>query len=106
MPVKSLNKDNFKAEVLEHKGAVLVDFFAPWCGPCQAVAPIIDDLTKEMPAVKFVKVNVDENAELAAQYTVFSIPTLLIFKDGQVVAQLLGAQAKENLVEELNKIAK
>ncbi len=106
MPVPSLNKDNFKSEVLEYKGAILVDFFAPWCGPCQMVTPIIDELVGELPTVKFVKVNVDENPELAAQYAVFSIPTLLIFKDGKMVTQLVGAQSKESLIEELGKIAK
>lgn len=94
---------SFQKEVLEHKGAVLVDFYADWCGPCKITSPIIDELSKEIPEVKFVKINVDENQETASQYSIFSIPSFLIFKDGKVVRQFVGAQSKEGFEEEIKK---
>jgi thioredoxin 1 len=99
------SKDNFQNEVLNHKGVVLVDFHAEWCGPCKATNPIIDELANEMTNVKFVKIDVDQNQELAGEYSVFSIPTFLILKDGKVVGQLVGAQSKDTFKVELNKAA-
>lgn len=96
---------NFDQEVLKSDKPVLVDFWAAWCGPCQMMGPIVDELAEEMKdKVKIGKLNVDENRETATNYSVMSIPTLIIFKDGKVVKQLVGVQAKENLKEELGKI--
>ena len=91
-------------EVLKNKGIVLVDFYAQWCGPCKMTGPIIEQLAEEVNNVKFVKVDVDQNQELSSQYQVFSIPTFLIFKDGQVVNQFVGALGKEGFLSEINKV--
>jgi thioredoxin 1 len=93
----------FESEVLGSQGLTLVDFYADWCGPCKMVAPVIDELAGEKKDVKFVKVNVDENPDIASQYSVFSIPTFVIFKDGQPVHQFAGAMGKEGFVQELEK---
>jgi thioredoxin 1 len=96
---------NFDQEVLKSEKPVLVDFWAAWCGPCQIMGPIVDELAEEMKdKVKIGKLNVDENRETAANYSVMSIPTLIIFKGGKVVKQLVGVQNKDNLKEELQKI--
>lgn len=105
MSVITLSADAFQKEVLDHKGVVLVDFYAEWCGPCKMVAPILDELAAARTDVKFVKVNVDENGDLAGQYSVFSIPAFLIFKDGVVKGQFVGAQSKEGFEAELAKVA-
>ncbi|MCS7093493.1 MAG: thioredoxin [Patescibacteria group bacterium] len=97
------NSQNFRKEVIEINGVVFVDFYADWCGPCRMVSPIIDELAQEMTEVKFVKVNVDENADLASQYQIFSIPTFIIFKNGQPVNQIFGFRTKETLREEIKK---
>lgn len=95
--------DSFQQEVLDYNGIVLVDFYADWCGPCKVVAPILEEISESMKDVKFVKVNVDENQELAAKYSVFSIPTFLIFKNGDVKNQFVGAHSKEGFEEEIEK---
>jgi thioredoxin 1 len=95
MAVAHVTQDTFDAEVMSKQGIVLVDFYAEWCGPCKMTAPIIEELSNEMDDVSFVKVDVDQNQELAGQYSVFSIPTFLIFKDGKVVNQFTGAQGKD-----------
>jgi len=94
----------FKQDVLEKKGLILVDFFAEWCGPCKMTGPIIEQLSEEKKDVLFYKVNVDENGDLASQYSVFSIPTFIIFRDGQIVGQFSGAMGKEGFEEELKKV--
>ena len=104
MVVTHLDKNNFEIEVLKNKGIVLVDFYAQWCGPCKMTGPIVEQLAEEMKEVKFVKVDVDQNQELSSQYQVFSIPTFLIFKDGQVVNQFVGALGKEGFLSEINKV--
>jgi len=95
--------DNFESEVLQAGTPVLVDFWAQWCGPCRQIAPMIDELAEENAgSVKVVKVNIDDAGELAQQYGVSSIPTLMIFKDGAVQSQLVGAQPKPAIQEALD----
>lgn len=103
MAAIKINKDQFQQEVLDQKGLVFVDFYAEWCGPCKMTEPIINDLSEEMKDVKFIQVNVDENSELASQYSVFSIPTFVMFKNGKTVSQAVGAMGKEAFVAEINK---
>jgi len=92
---------NFQAEVIEATQAVLVDFWAPWCGPCRIVAPHLEELNDERDDMRVVKLNVDDNPDTAAKYNVMSIPTLLLFKNGQVAHQIIGALPKNRLVQEL-----
>ena len=95
------NDTNFQAEVLESDKPVLVDFWAPWCGPCRIVAPHLEELAGEREDLRIVKLNVDENPQVSAQYQVMSIPTLLLFKHGQVAHQIIGALPKNRLVQEI-----
>jgi len=94
-----LNKDNFKTEVEAFNGLVLVDFFALWCGPCQIMSPIVEEMIKENKDnnIKIGKLNIDENQEIAAQYNVMSIPTFLVFKNGKVVDKKVGYGDKDEL---------
>jgi thioredoxin len=92
---------NFQAEVIESETAVLVDFWAPWCGPCRIVAPHLEELARERDDLRIVKLNTDDNPQTAAQYNVMSIPTLLLFKNGEVAHQIIGALPKNRLVQEL-----
>ena len=85
MATTVITKDNFKAEVLDYKGTVLVDFWADWCGPCRMLSPIVDEVAAENPGIKVGKINVDEQQELSAQFGIMSIPTLLVFKDGKKI---------------------
>lgn len=95
--VKVITSENFRSEVLDFKGTVLLDFWAGWCGPCRAMAPVVEKLAEEHPEVRFGKVNVDEEGELASQFGIFSIPTFLVVRDGKVQAQTAGARPKEAL---------
>ena len=93
--MKNLSAEEFKTEVLNGSGKTVVDFWASWCGPCRAQAPILEELSKETPDVNFVKVNVDEQPDLAMQYGVSSIPTLLFFENGKLVNQAIGLHSKQ-----------
>jgi thioredoxin 1 len=102
MAIVNATDQTFAAETKE--GVVLVDFWAPWCGPCRMIAPVLEEVDQEMgDKVKVVKVNVDENQETAAKYGIMSIPTLLVFKNGEAVDKVVGYQPKEALVQLLEK---
>lgn len=99
-----LTNDNFQKEVLESEMPILVDFWAEWCPPCRIVIPIINEIAKEYEGkIKVGKVNVDQNRELASKYSIMSIPSFKIFKNGKIVSEFIGAQAKEKFVEEIEK---
>ena len=101
----TLTEENFASEVMKSAVPVLVDFWAPWCGPCRSMAPIIDDLAKEFEGkVKVGKVNVDENRNLAGSFGVMSIPTLIFFKDGKKIDQFVGYTAKSTLVKKIDSL--
>jgi thioredoxin 1 len=100
--VSEVTDDNFQAEVLEAETPVLVDFWAPWCGPCRMVAPVVEEIAKERAdALKVVKLNVDENQQTAIAYDVMSIPTLILFSNGEVAKKVIGAYPKRKLEAEL-----
>ncbi len=101
MAVLHLTKENFKEEVLEASVPVLVDFWATWCGPCQMIGPVIEEIAGEVTDAKICKVDVDEQSELARQYKVLSIPTLMVFKNGELVKRESGAKPKEEILEML-----
>lgn len=103
MAALHVTKSNFEAEVLQADQPVLVDFWASWCGPCQMVGPLVEQLSEEMDSVKFVKVNIDEEPELAGQYMVSSIPTFLLVKNGTVVRTEVGALPKQALKQMLEE---
>lgn len=100
--IKELTQDNFNTEVLEFKGLVLVDFWAPWCGPCKMVAPVIEEIATEyMGRLKVGKVNVDDHGQVAARYGITSIPTLILFKDGKEEERMIGALPKEEIIAKI-----
>ena len=101
MAIIDLTKENFQAEITKSDKPVLVDFWAVWCGPCQMMAPILHELEAEMPDVQIGKVNVDEQMDLARQFRLVSIPTLIIFKNGQEVQRMVGVTSKEELKDAL-----
>ena len=105
MATSMINSQSFQKEVLDHKGVVFVDFYADWCGPCKMTEPIVEEISEEKKDIKFVKVNVDQNQQLAQQYSIFSIPTFMIFKDGQVAGQFVGARGKQGFLSEIEKAA-
>ena len=98
MAALNITKQNFQEEVLNSDKPVLLDFWAPWCGPCRMVVPIIDEIAQERSDIKVGKVNVDEQIELASQFRVMSIPTLVVLKNGEVVNQSMGARSKSGIL--------
>ena len=103
MGALQLTQNNFDQEVVKSTTPVLVDFWAEWCGPCRVVGPIVDQLADELKGkLKVAKLNVDDNQELAAQFSVMSIPTLIIFKGGKPVDQIVGAMPKDQLLKKIN----
>ena len=97
MSVIAINKENFQKEVMLSEKPVLIDFWAPWCGPCRMVGPLVDEIAEERDDIKVGKINVDEEPELAAQFQIMSIPTLIVFKDGEVVSKTMGARPKAQI---------
>jgi len=102
--VKEITESTFKSDVLENSSAVLVDFWAPWCGPCRMIAPVVEEMANEYSGkLAVVKINVDDNPSLATRYGVSSIPTLMVFKNGQPVDRIIGAVMKQTLQETVDK---
>ena len=98
MSAININKNNFQNEVLNSERKVLLDFWAPWCGPCRMVVPIVEEIADERPDIKVGKINVDEEAELASQFGIMSIPTLVVIENGKIVNQAMGARPKEAIL--------
>ena len=94
MSIAIINQENFRSEVLEAKETVLLDFWAPWCGPCRMLMPLIEEIAAEHSEIKVGKINVDENPDLATEFGVMSIPTLIVMKDGKPVNQAVGGRSK------------
>src|ERR1700755_638928 len=99
--VAEVTDSNFQAEVIESEVATLVDFWAPWCGPCRMVAPVLEELAAERDDLKIAKLNVDDNQQTAAQYQVISIPTMILFRNGVAAKKIIGAYPKKRLLEQL-----
>ncbi|MGZ4269552.1 MAG: thioredoxin [Solirubrobacteraceae bacterium] len=99
--ITDVTDTNFQAEVLESDQPVLVDFWAPWCGPCRVVGPVLEEIASERDDLRIVKLNVDDNQQTAATFEVLSIPTLILFKNGQVAKKVIGAYPKKRLEAEL-----
>ena len=101
MEVVKLNEKNFEKEVLKAKETVIVDFYADWCGPCKMQSPILDEIAKENDKVKVCKINVDEEPEITESYNIMSIPTMMIFKNGDKTKEFVGLTQKENILKEI-----
>ena len=102
MSAVNINLQNFRQEVLNSDKPVLLDFWAPWCGPCRMVVPMVEQIAQERPDIKVGKINIDQEYELAREFGIMSIPTLMVMKDGRVVRQSTGAMPKNQILELLN----
>ena len=102
MGVLKITADNFKKEVLEESKTVLIDFYADWCGPCKMLAPVLEEIAKENTNTKFVKINVDDAQELAMEYNIMSIPTLVVIKNGKEINRMVGLASKSELMQIIN----
>ena len=98
MAAMNINKDNFEQEVMNSDRKVLLDFWAPWCGPCRMVVPMVEEIAKERPDIKVCKINVDENPELSGRFGIMSIPTLVVMENGKIVHQAMGARPKSAIL--------
>lgn len=104
MAITEVTDTSFQAEVVESPDPVLVDFWAPWCGPCRLVGPVLEQIDAERADVRVVKLNVDENQQTAAAFGVMSIPTMILFKNGQAIHQIIGAQPKPRIESQLDQV--